>query len=132
MYSGSPVQPTTEGLNASFCPISLKELSMTYIEELQDAIRKLHGAEPVHVKSVPVKEVFQGQTVWDGIVEIFELEGHPQAKIAYAWSHDTDDPKKSKRHVTVLHVPPVTCPEDTVRAAIIQQFREEFKARGKR
>ncbi len=104
---------------------------MTYIEELQDAIRKLHGAEPIHIKSVPVKETFQGKPVWDGVVEVFALEGHPQARIAYAWTHDTDDPKKSKRHVTVLHVPPVTSPEEAVRAAIIQEFRQELKNRGK-
>ena len=42
---------------------------MTYIEELKDVIRKLHGVESTHRESVPVKEVFNGKTVWDGIVE---------------------------------------------------------------
>lgn len=104
---------------------------MTYIEELQDAIRKLHGAEPVHIKSVPVKESFKGKPVWEGIVEVFELSGHPDANIAYAWTHRTDNPKKPKRHVAVLNVPPVTSPEEAVRAAIIQEFRQELKNRGK-
>ncbi len=54
-------------------------------------IRRLHGAEPTHVESVPVKETFGGQTVWDGIVEVFELRGHPKANRVYAWSHDTDE-----------------------------------------
>ena len=32
---------------------------MTYIEELQDAIRHLYHVEAVYVETVPVKEVFQ-------------------------------------------------------------------------
>ena len=50
---------------------------MTYIEELRDVIRRLHGAEATHVESVPVKETFQGKTMWEGIVEVFELVGIP-------------------------------------------------------
>lgn len=96
---------------------------MTYIEELRDVIRHLHGVESTHVKSVPVKETFEGRTVWDGIVEIFEIHGHAKAEKLYAWSHDTDDPKKPKRHVTVLHIHPVTSPILAVRAAIVQEFR---------
>src|SRR6266436_4175892 len=92
-----------------------------YIAELRDVIRRLHGAEAVHVKSVPVKEEFQGKTVWEGIVEVFDLHGHPKASRVYAWSHDTDGPKK--RHVTVLHVAPITSAVEAVRAAIVQEFR---------
>jgi len=97
---------------------------VTRIKELQNVIRKLHGVESKHVESVPVKETFQGKTVWDGTVEVFELHGHPQASKLYAWTHQTDNPKKPKRHVTVLHVHPVTSPVLAVRAAIVQEFRE--------
>jgi hypothetical protein len=45
---------------------------------LQDVIRRLHGVDSKHVQSVPVKETFQGKTVWEGIVEVFELKGHPK------------------------------------------------------
>src|ERR1035437_9932922 len=95
---------------------------MTYIEELKYAIRRLHGVDSHHVKSVPVKETFQGKTVWDGIVEVFELHGHPGATHAYASPHATDDPKK-RWQVAVLHVPPVTAPVAAVRAAIAKEFR---------
>ncbi|MGA8145654.1 MAG: hypothetical protein WB987_17345 [Candidatus Acidiferrales bacterium] len=94
-----------------------------YISELRDVIRRLHGVEAKHVESVPVKETFQGKTVWDGVVEVFELIGHPKAPKVYAWAHDTDDPAKPKRHVTVLHIHPVTSPILAVRAAIVQEFR---------
>jgi hypothetical protein len=96
---------------------------VNYIEELKDVIRRLHGVESTHVKSVPVKETFQGQTVWKGIVEVFDLKNHPTASRIYAWAHDTDDPKKPRRHVTVLHLDPVDSPETAVKAAIIQDYR---------
>ena len=95
---------------------------MNHIEELRGVIRRLHGVESKHVESVPVKETFQGKTVWEGVVEVFELIGHPKAPKVYAWAHDTDGPKK--RFVTVLHMDKVTSPLLAVRAAIVQEFRE--------
>ncbi len=97
---------------------------MTYIEELQQVIHRLHGVHSTHVQSVPVKEEFQGQTVWDGIVEVFELHGHPKATHAYAWTHDSDDPKQPRRSVTVLKIPPAVSPIAAVRAAIMQEIRD--------
>ena len=96
---------------------------MTDIEELQSVIRRLHGVESKHIESVPIKETFQGQTIWEGVVEVFELVGHPSAKRLYAWSHQTDDPAHPWRHVTVLHSHPIQSARDAVRAAIVQEFR---------
>src|SRR5438552_18581305 len=94
-----------------------------YIDELKDVIRRLHGAEATHVESVPVKETFQGKTVWEGIVEVFDLHGHPKAAKVYAWAHETDDPQKPVRHVTVLHIHPIKSAQDAVRAVILQEAR---------
>jgi hypothetical protein len=95
-----------------------------YIDELASVIKHLHGGKAAHVETVPVKEVLQGQTVWEGDVEVFDLEGHPKASRVYAWAHETDDVDRPKRHVTVLHIPPVTSPVLAVRASIIQDYRE--------
>ena len=95
---------------------------MSHIEELRDVIRRLHGVESTRVASVPVKETFQGRTVWDGIVEVFHLEGHPLTDKVYAWMHDTGDPN-NPQHVTVLHIHPALSPATAVRAFIIQEFR---------
>ncbi len=78
-----------------------------YLEELQDAIRHLYHVEAVYVETVPVKEVFQDQVVWDGEVEVFDLPDSPEAGRVYAWTHDTDIADQPKRTVTVLHVPPL-------------------------
>ena len=96
---------------------------MSHIHDLREAIQRLHGAVAKHVESVPVKETHQGQTVWDGVVEVFDLIGHPKTHRVYAWAHETGNPKEPKRHVTVLHIPPVVSPETAVRAAIIQEYR---------
>jgi len=96
---------------------------MNYIEELKATIHRLHGVDSTHVESVPVKESFQGKTIGEGIVEVFDLHGHPKTHRTYAWTHETDDPKNPKRHVTVLHIHPVTSAIEAVRAAIIKDFR---------
>jgi hypothetical protein len=101
---------------------------MNVIQDLKEVIRILHGVESVHVASVPVKEVFDGKTVWEGIVEVFSLHGHPKANTAYAWSHATDDPENPKRHVTVLHIPPAVSPVTAVRAVILQELNANAEA----
>jgi len=94
---------------------------LSYISELQEVIRKLHGVESRHIESVSVKEEFQGKTVWEGVVEVFELIGHPKASRLYAWSHEANGAKK--RHVTVLHLAPIDSPEAAVRASIARDYR---------
>jgi hypothetical protein len=92
------------------------------IEELQRVIRHLHGATATHRESVPVKETFRGETVWEGIVEVFHLKDHPATDTAYGWLHDPGDGKPAQ-HVTVLHLPPATSPLAAVRTFLVQEFR---------
>ena len=95
------------------------------ITELKDAIRAMHGCESLHVESVPVKEVFEGQTAWEGTVEVFDLVGHPKAKRAYAWSHRDADQNKT---VAVLEIPPVDSPQSAVKVAIASKGKATPKA----
>ena len=95
---------------------------MDYIDELRDAIRSLHGCEAEHIGFESVKEVFKGQTVWEGAVEVFNVRGHPTAKRAYAWAHETD---KGKRYVAVLELPPVNSAQAAVRAAIVEEAKRK-------
>ena len=101
---------------------------MTHIEELQDVIHRLHGVKAIHRESVPVQEVWQGKTIWDGIVEVFDLHGHPKTDTVYAWLHDTGDSKQPFRPVTVLHIHPALSPIAAVRAFIVQEFRANANA----
>jgi hypothetical protein len=96
---------------------------MTYLEELREEIRRVHGADATYVESVPVKETLQGGIVWEGVVEVFDLVDHPTAIRAYAWSHDTDNPANPTQLVTVLHLHPIKSAHDAVKAVIIQELR---------
>lgn len=88
---------------------------------LRRAIRDLHGCDARWVESVPVMETFEGHTVWEGVVEVFGLIGHPTAKRAYAWAHQTD--AGTRRYVAVLHLGPVDSPQQAVQAAIVRESR---------
>jgi hypothetical protein len=101
---------------------------MTHIQELGGIIHQLHGGTASHLESVPITELFQGRIVWDGVVEVFRLEGHPKTDRVYAWSHDSDDPAHPKRHVTVLHIPPVVSPRTAVQAVIVQEFKDRAES----
>ncbi len=89
-------------------------------QPLADAIRALHGCEARHVASKPVREIFQGQTAWVGIVEEFALSGHPKATTCYAWQyHDSGQTYT----VTVLALPPVDSSESAVKVAVAAEIR---------
>lgn len=62
-----------------------------YIESLQAAIKQLHRCDAEYLESVSVHEIFNGQTVWNGTVEVFSLANHPKAKRCFAWSHKEGD-----------------------------------------
>jgi hypothetical protein len=96
---------------------------VTTIESLRDVIRKLHGVDATHRESVPVKETWKGETIWDGIVEVFDLHGHPETNTVYAWLHDTGKPGSDPQHVTVLHIHPALSPIAAVRAFLVQEYR---------
>ena len=73
---------------------------------------------------MPVHETFKGETVWDGVVHVFELKGSNSGAFrAYAWSYERDDGKR--RFFAVLHMGPVTGPVEAVRAAIVAEQRTE-------
>lgn len=101
---------------------------MTYIDELREVIKRLHGSDSTHVETVPVKETHQGQIVWEGEVEVFDLHDHPQTSRVYAWAHDTEDADNPRRHVTVLHIPPATSPRKAVQVSIVSDFKAQTNA----
>ena len=94
-----------------------------YIERIQMVIAQLHGCDSNHVESVSVHEVFKGKTVWNGVVEVFDLIGHPKAKRCYAWTHG-----EPEEFITILELPPVIDAQSAVKVGVSYQIK---KARGK-
>jgi hypothetical protein len=54
----------------------------------QQAREQREDGENLIVETVPVIERFQGQTVWEGEVGVFDLSGHPKASRGDAWAYD--------------------------------------------
>lgn len=94
-----------------------------YLARLQVAVQQLHNCGAVHVQTVPVTEVFQGKTIWQGKVEVFDLNGHPKTKRAYAWSHKDGKDDSGERFVAVLEIPPVVSPMTAVKVAIAAEVK---------
>jgi hypothetical protein len=51
---------------------------------LRKTVELMHGGKATFVQFVPVHETFRGGTLWDGVVHVFDLAGHPNATRAYA------------------------------------------------
>jgi hypothetical protein len=95
---------------------------VSVVDGIANAIRKLYGVESKYAESVPVKEVFQGRTVWEGVVEVYDLIGHPKAAQCYAWRYQDDE--NQAHYTAVLRLPPVNSPQDAVKAAIVAQVKD--------
>src|SRR6266481_2268443 len=92
------------------------------IDQLKQAVESQHGGTAILVQSVPVREKFQGATVWEGLVHVFELAGNPKATRAYAWSSPIEGSEK-RRFFAVLHMGAIASPWAAVRAAIVAEHR---------
>ena len=82
------------------------------LETFQEAIQATHGANSRLLCQEQVVETFEGETVWEGGVLVFELFDHPTATTCYAWELDGEV-------TAVLHQGPVDGPQAAVRAAIM-------------
>lgn len=104
----------------------METLQRLYIKALEKAILDLHSCKGKWLESVPVKEEFEGEVIWEGVVQVFDLIDHPKAERCYAWSHETDNSKKRK-FFAVLQEGPVKSPQDAIRAVIVKEFRKKEK-----
>jgi len=66
--------------------------------------------------------MFRGKLAWGGVVHVFDIEGHPKATRAYAWSSPIEGSDK-RRFFAVLQMGLIRAPVDAVRAAIVAEHR---------
>lgn len=92
-------------------------------DQLREAVENMHGGTATLAQSVPVLETFDGKTVWEGVVHVFDLAGHPKATRAYAWSSPIQGSTK-RRFFAVLHTQRINSPLEAVRAAIVAENRK--------
>ncbi len=84
---------------------------------------EMHKCAAVHRETVPVHEVFKGETVWKGDVEVFDLTRHPKAKRCYGWTYG-----EPEEFITILELPPVDSAQSAVKVGVAYQVK---KARAK-
>jgi hypothetical protein len=82
------------------------------IDGFRHAIRNMYGSECQLVGRERVHETFEGDTVWEGEVLIFDLLGNPLATRCYAWEVDG-------RVTAVLHTGPIDSPLRAVQSSIM-------------
>jgi hypothetical protein len=93
-------------------------------DQLQAAVERLHSGTATLAQTVPILETFEGKIVWEGVVHVFDLAGHPKATRAYAWSSPIEGSTK-RRFFAVLHTERINSPLEAVRAAIIAEHRRK-------
>ena len=113
---------TTNGLSQNWSNAVANK--QDYIAVLKAAIWRLHNCGVVHADTVHVIETFQGKTVWEGDVKVFDLVQHPKAKRAYAWAHVDGPNDEQTRFVTVLEIPRVKDAETAVQASIMTDLKK--------
>lgn len=94
-------------------------------EDLGREVERLHGCRAVHMGSVLVEESFQEPMVWRGYVDVFDIKGHAEARRCYAWSYRGEN-GQTRCHA-ILESPPVCSPVAAVRAAILEEYWEEYR-----
>ena len=96
---------------------------MEYLAELKNTIRRLHQCEASHTRTEAVREVVNGQVMWEGNVEVFAIVGHDRALRCYAWGHLHEDGQWEV--TTVLAIPPVISAESAVLAAFVARVKAQ-------
>jgi hypothetical protein len=89
-------------------------------DNMRHAVESQHSCRAILIQTTPVRETFQGQVVWEGVVHVFDLKGHPKATRAYAWSSPIEGSDK-RRFYAVLGIGAIKTPLDAVRAAIVAE-----------
>ncbi|MGH7979548.1 MAG: hypothetical protein ACREE6_09240 [Limisphaerales bacterium] len=90
-------------------------LDAEYLSELQRTIELRCRCKAVHRQTVFIHEkTADGETIWGGDVEVFDLMDYKESSRCYAWQ----DIEGGVRIVTILHSRLVDSPHRAVQAAI--------------
>ncbi len=85
--------------------------------QLKYAVETRYGGTAELAQSVHVHERHEGETVWEGVVHVFDVAGDPKAKRVYAWS----SPRAKGEFFAVLHRGPVNGPVEAVRSVLMTE-----------
>ena len=83
-------------------------------DQLRSVVETQHGCPAQLVEAVAVTESFEGEPMWEGVVHVFDIQGHRVADRCYAWSSAVEGSDR-RRFYAVLGVPPISSAADAVR-----------------
>jgi hypothetical protein len=87
-----------------------------YRMQLLTAIENRAKCPAVYIQTQPVRLSIDGQVVWNGKVDIFQLKEHPQAQQAFGWGVEKAD--KKMEYITVMGIPPLDTPLAAVKGYV--------------
>ena len=90
-------------------------------DDIKRAVEATVEGPVTHLESAPVVETFRGETIWEGIVEVFAVNEPPPA-VAYGWAMKSD---KGPQYVTVKGEPPADSPLAAVRVWLVAESRKK-------
>jgi len=90
------------------------------ILNIKCAVEKNIGGMARHVTSTPVIEVFEGDLIWEGVVETFDVDCNPHVKRCYGFTYREDD---SLGYATIAGTDEVNSAKMAVKAFIASRIQ---------
>jgi len=91
------------------------------ILSIKCAVEKNIGGLARHVTSTAVIEIFDGDLIWEGVVETFEVTCNPNVKRCYGFTYREDD---SLGYATIAETDEVNSPKLAVKAFVASRLRQ--------
>ncbi len=92
-----------------------------HILNVKCAVEKNIGGFARHVTSTPVIEIFGGSSLWEGVVETFEIACNPTVKRCYGFAYREDD---TLRYVAIAETDEVNSPKMAVKTFIASRAEQ--------
>jgi hypothetical protein len=92
-----------------------------HILNVKCAVEKNIGGIARHVTSTPVIEIFEGNFLWEGVVETFEIACNPTVKRCYGFTYREDD---TLRYVSIVETDEVHSPKMAVKTFIASRAKQ--------
>lgn len=90
--------------------------SREYRENLKDGIERKALCQVRYLHTQPVRLVEEARVVWNGRVEVFQLDGHAEAKLAFGWG--IPDAQGKMEYFTVIGRPPLDSALQAIKAYV--------------
>ncbi len=85
--------------------------------ELEAVVREQLGCVPSYVEAEFVRQTWQGEVAWEGLVFVLQLIGHPDARYCYVLPLPVEEGKPARYHI-ILESMSAGSPVAAVRAYI--------------